>query len=130
MARILIVDDDPSTLDVIEFTFIVDGHETLTAQNGEEAIALAIREHPDVIVLDSMMPVMDGLSATRRIRETAEIADIPVIMLTAKAMDADVWAGWQAGVSSYITKPLDLCVLNDELARIGIVCDAPLTKAS
>ncbi len=77
-----------------------------------------------------MMPVMDGLSATRRIRETAEIADIPVIMLTAKAMDADVWAGWQAGVSSYITKPLDLCVLNDELARVGIFPDAPLTKAS
>lgn len=130
MARILIVDDDPSTLDVIEFTFIVDGHETLTAQNGEEAIALAIASQPDVIVLDSMMPVMDGLSATRRIRDTAEIADIPIIMLTAKAMDADVWAGWQAGVSSYITKPLDLCVLNDELARIGIVSDAPLTKAS
>lgn len=130
MARILIVDDDPATLDVIEFTFIVDGHETLTAQNGEQAIALAIAEQPDVIVLDSMMPVMDGLTATRRIRETAEIADIPIIMLTAKAMDADVWAGWQSGVSSYITKPLDLCVLNDELARIGIVPEAPLTKAS
>lgn len=126
MAKILLVDDDPATLDVITFTFVLDGHQTLTAENGREALELALQERPDVIVIDSMMPVMDGLEATKAIRNIPELADTPIIMLTAKAMDADVWAGWQAGVSSYITKPLDLGVLISEMERVGI--SAPCTE--
>ena len=120
MARILLVDDDPSTLDVITFTFSLEGHQTLTAENGQQAIDVARRDRPDLIVIDSMMPVMDGMTATRILRETPELCHVPIIMLTAKAMDADIWAGWQAGVSSYITKPLDVCVLIAEMERIGL----------
>lgn len=130
MAKILLVDDDPATLDVITFTFVLDGHQTLTAENGRDAIEVALRERPDVIVIDSMMPVMDGLEATRALRDIPELADTPIIMLTAKAMDGDVWAGWQAGVSSYITKPLDLGVLVTEMERVGINGPTPeLAKA-
>lgn len=129
MAKILLVDDDPATLDVITFTFVLDGHQTLGAENGREAIDVALRERPDVIVIDSMMPVMDGLEATRAIRATPELAQTPIIMLTAKAMDVDVWAGWQAGVNSYITKPLDLGVLIAEMERNGITAPSVLTKA-
>jgi two-component system alkaline phosphatase synthesis response regulator PhoP len=126
MARILLVDDDPATLDVIDFAFQLEGHETFTAVNGREGVARAVELLPDLIVLDSMMPVMDGLTAARRMREIPELAETPIIMLTAKAMSSDVWAGWQAGVDSYITKPLDLQVLIAEMARIGISAPTPI----
>ncbi|MBW3657901.1 MAG: response regulator [Actinobacteria bacterium] len=126
MARILLVDDDPATLDVLDFAFQLEGHETTTAVDGQEGLEAAVTVLPDLIVLDSMMPRMDGLTAARLIRETAELDGIPIIMLTAKAMSSDIWAGWQAGVDSYITKPLDLDVLRSEMARIGIAAPAPI----
>ena len=124
MARILIVDDDPATLDVLEFAFQLQGHDTVTAADGQAGLEAAVTVLPDLIVLDSMMPRMDGLTAARLMREIAELDGIPIIMLTAKAMSSDVWAGWQAGVDSYITKPLDLRVLTAEMARIGITAPA------
>lgn len=116
--RILLVDDDPQTLDVLDFAMMLDGHETLRAVDGREALTKARTAHPDVIVLDQMMPVMDGLEAARRLRADATTRSIPVVMLTARATDADVWAGYQAGVASYVTKPLDLDVLQGEIDRL------------
>ncbi|MBW3618971.1 MAG: response regulator [Actinobacteria bacterium] len=124
MARILLVDDDGPTLDVLTLSLTLDGHEAHRAENGRDGIALAAALLPDLIVLDQMMPVMDGLTAARHIRATAGIADTPIVMLTAKVMESDVWAGWQAGVDSYLTKPLDLDVLTAEMARLGITPDA------
>lgn len=118
MVRILLVDDDALTLDMLDFCMVLDGHETLRAENGREAIEAARRNRPDVIVLDSMMPVMDGLEAARRLRDDAETSGIPIIMLTARSTDADVWSGYQAGVASYVTKPLDLEVLQGEIDRL------------
>lgn len=124
MARILLVDDDGPTLDVLTLSLTLDGHETHRAQNGRDGVALAVAVRPDLIVLDQMMPVMDGLTAAKQIRATAPIAHIPIVMLTAKVMESDVWAGWQAGVDSYLTKPLDLDVLTTEMSRLGIHADA------
>lgn len=118
MTRILLVDDDPQTLDVLDFSMVVGGHETLRAVDGRQAVELARGEQPDLIVLDSMMPVMDGLEAARQLRADAVTRAIPIVMLTAKATDDDVWAGYQAGVASYVTKPLDLEVLQGEIDRL------------
>lgn len=128
MARILLVDDDPATLDVIDFAFRLEGHQTYTAVNGRDGLDQALALVPDLVLLDSMMPVMDGLTAARHIRDESALADIPIIMLTAKAMSSDVWAGWQAGVDSYITKPLDLQVLLAEMARIGITAPSNILE--
>lgn len=119
MSRILIVDDDPQTLDVMDFCLTLEGHDVFRAVNGEEAVAIARREQPDVIILDSMMPVMDGITAARMLREDSATRNIPIVMLTARASDADIWEGYQSGVASYVTKPLDLDVLQGELARIS-----------
>ena len=118
MARILIVDDDVPTLDVLDFCLSMEGHRVLRAENGTDAVELARREAPDLVVLDCMMPVMDGLTAARTLRGHAATSDIPIVMLTARTTDADLTAGYEAGVSSYVRKPLDLEVLFDEVARI------------
>lgn len=118
MSRILLVDDDPHTLDVLDFCMMLGGHETLRAVDGREGVEVARTANPDVVVLDQMMPVMDGLEAARQLRADAATCSIPIVMLTARATDADVWAGYQAGVASYVTKPLDLEVLQGEIDRL------------
>jgi two-component system, OmpR family, response regulator RpaA len=85
----------------------------VVATDGEEARALALQLIPDLIVLDVMMPKMDGLEVLASLKGHASTRDIPVVMLTAKASDDDVWNGWQAGADYYITKPFDL----EELLR-------------
>jgi two-component system alkaline phosphatase synthesis response regulator PhoP len=128
--RILLVDDDPDTLDVLDIALELQGHEIFRAVNGREGVDQAAALRPDLIVLDSMMPVMDGLAAAREIRETPGISETPIIMLTAKAMNTDVWSGWQSGVDSYITKPLDLQVLSEEMARISAELGPKLAEVS
>lgn len=120
MSRILIVDDDPQTLDMLDFSLTLDGHDVLRATNGSEAIERAIVEQPDIIVLDSMMPGTDGLTATRRLTDDPTTSHIPIVMLTARVTDGDIWAGYQAGVASYVTKPLDLGVLQGEITRLEV----------
>ena len=118
MARILIVDDDLHTLDVLDFCLSMEGHRVWRAVNGDEAVVVARRESLDLVVLDCMMPVMDGLATTRTLRDDAATGDLPIVMLSARTTDADVAAGYQAGVSSYVAKPLDLEVLFGEVDRI------------
>lgn len=119
MAQVLIVDDDPRTLDVLDIAVRLEGHDTVRAVNGREALDLADRHLPDLIVLDSMMPELDGIEVARELRADPRFRHTPVIMATARAMDADIWEGWQAGVDSYLVKPLDLHLLQQELARLG-----------
>ena len=118
MARILIVDDDPQTLDALEFSLTLDGHQTIRAVDGEQCVTSARQDVPDLIVLDCMMPVMDGIVAARLLREDPVTASVPIVMLTARATDADMWRGYQSGVASYVTKPLDLDVLMQEIERL------------
>jgi DNA-binding response OmpR family regulator len=126
--RILIADDDPWTLDVLALSLGLDGHEILRASDGAEALAQARGVRPDLAIVDWMMPVMDGISLVRSLRADGELSGLPVLMLTAKSMDDDVWAGWQSGVDAYVTKPLDVEVLRREIERI---CgSAPATSRS
>lgn len=119
MARILLVDDDPATLDVLDFSLTLQGHETLRAVDGAEAVEVARREVPDVVVLDWMMPVMNGILAARTLRDDPTTTDIPILMLTALGRDADLLRGYQSGVASYLTKPVDVEILQAEIVRLA-----------
>jgi two-component system KDP operon response regulator KdpE len=112
---ILVVDDEPAILRLIRARLQADGFAVITAEGGETALELAADERPDLVVLDLMMPSMDGYETMRRIRETVSL---PVIMLTARASDADKLRGFDSGADDYITKPFN----PDELsARITAV---------
>ena len=111
--RVLVADDDPDILDLLTLNLECHGYQVHQAADGQQARDMAVELIPDLIVLDVMMPKLDGLEVLAELKAHAETRDIPVVMLTAKASDSDVWQGWQAGADYYITKPFDL----DELMR-------------
>jgi twitching motility two-component system response regulator PilH len=107
MARILVVDDSPT--DVHQFVNFLSrhGHEVMTAATGDDAISMAAQELPDVILMDVVMPGMNGFQATRQITRAKETQHIPVIIVSTKTQDADrVW-GERQGACAYLTKPID-----------------------
>lgn len=107
MARVMVCDDDPSVRALLEVTLAFD-HDVVMATNGQEALdLLATGTGIDLLVLDVMMPVKDGLTTLAELRADPATADLPVIMLTAKAQDADADAGRAAGANEYLTKPFD-----------------------
>jgi two-component system phosphate regulon response regulator PhoB len=105
MSRILLVDDERDILDLIRIHLERDGHEILTAQDGIEGLRVAIAQQPDVIILDLMLPKLDGISVFKRLRTEIRTAEIPVIMLTAKAQQADRLNGLELGADDYLSKP-------------------------
>jgi DNA-binding response OmpR family regulator len=106
--RILVADDDSDIVDLLRMNLAARGYEVTTAGNGEEAWASASESPPDLVVLDVMMPKMDGLEVLAKLRAEPRTRDLPVVMLTARSSDTDVWHGWEAGADYYITKPFDL----------------------
>ncbi len=106
MPRILLVDDDPKAIKLMGYILHKEGYEVVPALSGKEALELLDRERIDLVILDIMMPEMDGYEVCRRIRANPATAKIPVIMLTAKAMPEDRIAGYEAGADHYITKPV------------------------
>jgi CheY-like chemotaxis protein len=105
--RILVADDDPVILRLLQVNFNLEGYEVHTATRGEEALEKA-REHlPDIILLDVMMPGVDGWEVCRRLKEDQATAAIPVIFLSARAQDQDRRRGYELGVVAYVTKPFD-----------------------
>lgn len=118
MAKILAVDDEPSIIRLIQINLERAGYEVVTARNGREGLGKVATEKPDLIVLDVMMPAMDGFEALGHLRRDPATRDIPVIMLTAKAMDADVAAGYKHGVDCYLTKPFNPRELTTFVRRI------------
>jgi DNA-binding response OmpR family regulator len=111
--RVVVADDDPDIVDILTFNLMTAGYEVTSAADGMEALELVRASMPDLVVLDIMMPRMDGLEALAALKADEATKDIPVVMLTAKTSDNDQWAGWEAGADYYITKPFDL----DELLR-------------
>ena len=103
--RILIVDDDMDTLHLVSLMLKRQGYEVLSANNGNQAIKMAIVEQPDLILLDIMMPDMDGYEVTRQVRDNLFIAHIPIIMFTAKTHIDDQVMGFEVGADDYLTKP-------------------------
>jgi len=100
--KILVVDDEKNIVDIIKFNLKKEGYEVVTAANGEEAIAKTYEENPDLILLDIMMPKVDGYEACKKIREKY---DTPIIMLTARAEEVDKVLGLELGADDYVTKP-------------------------
>ena len=106
--KILVVDDEALLVKGIRFNLKSDGYEVITGSNGQEAVELTKSESPDLVVLDVMMPVMDGLTACGKIRE---FSDVPIILLTAKADDMDKLMGFDHGADDYLTKPFNIMEL-------------------
>jgi len=100
--RVLVVDDDAKTVELVKLYLTRDGYRVLTAHDGIQALRLAREEHPDLIVLDLMLPGLDGLEVCRTIREES---DVPIIMLTARTTDQDKLRGLDLGADDYVTKP-------------------------
>ena len=106
--KILVVDDEDLLVKGIRFNLQNEGYEVITGSNGLEAVAKTKSEAPDLVILDVMMPEMDGLTACRSIRE---FSDVPVILLTAKAEDMDKLMGFEHGADDYLTKPFNILEL-------------------
>ncbi len=109
--RILIADDQPMNVDILQTRLAVHGYELLTAADGEEALGVARAQLPDLILLDIMMPKMDGLEVCRLLKGDAALPFMPIIMVTAKADTKDIVAGLEAGADEYLTKPVDQAAL-------------------
>jgi DNA-binding response OmpR family regulator len=102
---VLVADDDPDIRELVAYRMARSGYEVLQATNGEEALELATARCPDLAILDVMMPRCDGFEVTRRLRAQEQTAGIPIILLTARAQDADVARGFGVGADDYIRKP-------------------------
>ena len=113
--KILVVDDEDLLVKGIRFNLQNDGYEVITGSNGLEAIAAAKNENPSLIVLDVMMPEMDGLTACSQIRE---FSNVPIILLTAKAEDMDKLMGFDHGADDYLTKPFNILELKARIRAL------------
>tara|TARA_R110000796_G_scaffold250788_4_gene380689 strand:+ start:43852 stop:44538 length:687 start_codon:yes stop_codon:yes gene_type:complete len=109
--RILLVDDEPDILEILSYNLSSEGYEVFTAKNGVEGVAKAKKKQPHLIILDVMMPEMDGIEACEIIRNTAGLEDTIITFLTARSEDYSQVAGFDAGADDYITKPIKPKVL-------------------
>lgn len=116
--KILAVDDEKHIVRLVQVNLERAGYQVVTAFDGVDALKKVNDEHPDLIVLDVMMPQMDGFEVLKHLKANPETRDVPVIMLTAKAQDADVFRGWQSGVDCYLTKPFNPLELLSFVKRI------------
>ena len=105
MARILVADDDVDIRELVEFKLSTMGHDIIAVGDGAAAVDACRAQKPDLAVLDVMMPGVSGLDAIREIRSDPALADLPVILLTARAQESDVETGFDSGADDYITKP-------------------------
>ncbi|UCE32333.1 MAG: response regulator [Burkholderiales bacterium] len=116
--KILYVEDNEDNVDILEMRLTQIGHEVLIAGDGEEGIAKAQTEHPDLIIMDLSLPVVDGWEATRRLKAMPETRDIPVIALSAHAMAGDREKALAAGCDDYDTKPVDFRRLRGKIEAL------------
>ncbi|MEM8897097.1 MAG: response regulator transcription factor [Bacteroidota bacterium] len=116
--KILIVDDEEDILDLLEYNLEQEGYQVARALDGEKAIELAVREKPDMILLDIMMPKLDGIETCRRIRSLPEMDKIYIVFLTARSEEYSELAGFEAGADDYISKPIKPRVLISRIKAI------------
>ena len=117
-AKILVVEDEPDLLDLVVYNLRKEGYRALRAETGEKALELARDERPDLVLLDLMMPGVDGLEVCRRLRAGEATRDIPIIMVTARAEEGDAVVGLSVGADDYVKKPFGVREL---LARVRTV---------
>ena len=127
--RILVVDDEIYIVHILDFSLGMEGYEVVTALDGEEALRKVKEAKPDLIVLDIMMPKMDGYETCRALKSDASTRDIPVILLSAKGRNVDMQQGYDVGADDYITKPFSPRKLVDRInAMLGQTDAASLPK--
>ena len=103
--KILIVEDEKDIIKMLEYNLEKEGFKVIDARDGEDALDLAVRQHPDLILLDLMLPGMDGLEVCKALKKEVKTGSIPIIMLTAKSQESDKVVGLELGADDYITKP-------------------------
>jgi DNA-binding response OmpR family regulator len=113
--RVLIADDDPNIRQLLELTLRGDGYDVICASNGHELVRLAQERVPGLILVDLVMPYMDGYEAIRQMRNDTRTAHIPMLILTARSRSGDIVTGFESGADDYIAKPFDIAEL---LARV------------
>ncbi|OGP88793.1 MAG: hypothetical protein A2156_07280 [Deltaproteobacteria bacterium RBG_16_48_10] len=120
--KILVVDDEPDLVETVRFPLEMEGYQVLVSYNGEDGLNQARRENPDLIILDLMLPKLDGYKVCRLLKFDERYKHIPILMLTAKAQEKDRILGKETGADEYMTKPFDIdklmekvkCYLNKE----------------
>jgi twitching motility two-component system response regulator PilH len=117
MANILIADDSATETALISRVVTDLGHRSFTASNGQECLEKADQSRPDLILLDVVMPTLDGFSTCRRLRKNPETATIPVVMVTSKNGDSDRFWAERQGANAYVTKPFDATYLGETIQR-------------
>jgi len=118
VARVMAVDDDHVIRGLLEVNLEMEGHEVVTAVDGEDALAKVRADPPDLILLDVMMPNVNGWQVAEELKSDEATRDIPIIFLSARAMDADLRKGASLGVESYVTKPFDPIDLMELISRL------------
>ena len=126
--RILVVDDEIYIVHILEFSLMMEGYTVLTASNGEDALKVIDQDQPDLVVLDIMMPKLDGYEVCRRLREDERFQSLPVILLSAKGRPVDRETGLAAGADDYITKPFSPRKLLEKIRELLDREENPLKK--
>ena len=116
--KVMIVEDNPQNMRLFEMILSAKSYTLLKAVDGEEALDMAMREHPDLIIMDIQLPGMNGLEVTRRLRENSAFSRIPIIAITAFAMKGDKEKAIEAGCSAYMTKPFNIRELTGMIAEM------------
>jgi two-component system alkaline phosphatase synthesis response regulator PhoP len=123
--RILVVDDEIYIVHILDFSLGMEGYEVITALDGEEALEKAFESGPDLIVLDIMMPKMDGYETCKVLKADNRTKDIPIILLSAKGRNVDMQTGYDVGADEYITKPFSPRKLVDRINAMLHQEDSP-----
>ena len=118
MPKVLVIDDDPVIVHLLRVNFEIEGFEVVCAADGKEGFERAKADRPDVVLSDIMMPRMDGLALLRALKAHANTRALPVILLSAKAQNAEVQQGLDAGADDYVTKPFDPLELIDRVNAV------------
>jgi two-component system cell cycle response regulator DivK len=118
MSKILIVDDNAPSRDLLRAILKSVPSDIIEAKHGQEALDLIQQERPDLVLMDIDMPVLDGLSAVRKIRQTPSLADLPVVAVTSFAMEGDREKGLAAGFTAYLVKPLRAAALREQVQQL------------
>lgn len=115
--RLLLVEDEAAQREVLVYNLTADGHDVITADNGEDALLLVAEERPDLVILDWMLPRLSGIEVCRRLKQRSETRGIPVLMLSARGEEGDRVRGLETGADDYVVKPFSLAEL---LARVRV----------
>ncbi|MCJ7745695.1 MAG: response regulator [Actinobacteria bacterium] len=116
--KILVVDDDPTMVKLINVNLKLNNYAVIEAISGEQALDIVSKEPLDLVVLDIMMPGVDGWEVLKRIREDADTEELPVILVTAKTQDSDVIRGWELGADEYVIKPFNPLLLVEVIKMV------------